>query len=151
MFSLCHRIQGRLVRQTSDVVEAVCRMAQEHKQQGHLSMVAILEKSGYSKHSAEITEAALEQYLRQHPELVDTWLLHSMDNRASPAWYFKSASGDSNQQEARQLLEDPGQVWIVGRQPGGQAREFRDGYRACAVYVKKRAERLKVLSERGGP
>ncbi len=144
MYSIWHRIQGRL-RNKSDVVAAVCRMAEERKRQGHLSMVAILEKSGYLRRPEEMTEAVLEGYLRGHPDLVDSWLLHSMDSRGS-GWYFKSASGYPQGEEARRLLQDPDHVWIVGRQPGRSAREIKDGFRACAVYVKKRAERLRALS-----
>ncbi len=150
MCSIWHRIQGRLVKKKTDIVEAVCRMAQDRKRQGHLSMVAILERSGYLRRPDEITEAVLEQYLREHPGLVDSWLLHSMDSHGS-AWYFKSTIGYPDGEETKQLLNDPDHVWIVGCQPTGQAKEFKDGFRACAVYVKKRAERLRVLSEGGSP
>ncbi len=114
MYGIWHRIQGRLVKKRADIVEAVCRMALERRRQGHLSMVAILERSGYLRCPGEITEAVLEEYLREHSDLVGSWLLHSMDSRGS-TWYFKSASGYPDGEEAKQLLDDPDHIWIVGR------------------------------------
>ena len=146
MFSLWHRIQGRLVKNRSDAVEAVCHIAEERKRQGHISLVAILEKSGYLRHRDEITEDVLERYLREHPDLVDSWLLHSMDSRGG-SWYFKAASGYPSGEEVKPLLEDPDHVWVVGREPGGRTKEFTDGFRACAFFIKRKAERLRVLSE----
>ena len=91
-------------------------------------MLELFHRSGYSGQEA-LTVGEIEHYLRDHPELIDSWLLESQDTRASAAWYFMKPREQS-------------QTWIVGFCPGTESHEFSDKYRACAVYIDKFIENL---------
>ncbi len=114
------------------VVEAVCSMTKVYKQRGNISIVALVEESGYRETSNEITEHDLECFLRTHPDLVDSWLLYSMDQRSTPSWYIQEPLENSS----------IGNEWIVGFMPRdvGSRKEiykFKDGFQACAFFIKK--------------
>ncbi len=114
------------------VVEAVCSMAKVHKERGDISIVALLEESGYRAISNEIPEQAIESFLRTHPDLVDSWHHYSMDQRCSPSWYIQEPSENSS----------IGNEWIVGFMPGNDDNrkeifKFNDGFQACAFFIKK--------------
>jgi len=114
------------------VVEAICSMAKVHKERGDISIVALLEESGYSAISNEIPEHAIESFLRTQPDLVDSWHLYSMDQRCSPSWYIQEPSQNSS----------IGNEWIVGFMPGDvdsrkEVFKFKDGFQACAFFIKK--------------
>jgi len=114
------------------IVEAVCSMAKDHKQRGNISIVTLIEESDYRTVSNEITEQAIENFLRTHPDLVDSWLLYSMDQRGTPSWYIQEPLENSS----------IGNEWIVGFMPGDvdsrkEKFKFKDGFQACAFFIKK--------------
>jgi hypothetical protein len=114
------------------VVEAVCSMAKDHNQRGDVSIVTLIEESGYSSVSTVVTEQAIENILRKQPDLIDSWLLYSENQRGTPSWYIQRPSG----------IPLIGNKWIVGFMPGNDDRrkeifKFKDGFQACAFFIKK--------------
>ncbi len=113
------------------VAEAVCSMAKDHKQKGY-SMAELIEESGYRTIFNEVTEQTIESFLRTQPDLIDSWLIYSMDQRSTPSWYIKSPV-DFPEKEI---------LWIVGFLPRNvgnskEVHEFKDGFQACAFFIKK--------------
>ncbi len=114
------------------VVEAVCSMTKVYKQRGDISIVALMEESGYRSISNEITEQAIESFLRTHSDLVDFWLLYSMDQRCTPSWYIQEPLENSS----------IGDEWVVGYMTVDvdsrkEIFKFKDGFQACAFFIKK--------------
>ena len=114
------------------VVEAVCSMTKVYKQRGNVSIFTLMEESGYRAISNDITEQAIESFLRTRPDLVDSWLLYSMDQRCTPSWYIQEPSENS-------LI---GNEWVVGYLTGDvdsrkEIFKFKDGFQACAFFIKK--------------
>ena len=106
-------------------------MPKDFRDRGNISMVGLLEESGYLESSDKITEEALEDYFKENNELIEDWLLESMDTRSSPAWYFKSPTDHTRADN-----------WTVGFYPDGDIYKFNEGYKACAFYVKRFLEKL---------
>ena len=114
------------------VVEAVCSMAKVYKERGDISIVTLIEESGYRTVSNEITEQAIESFLRTHPNLVDSWLLYSMDQRCTPSWYIQEPLENSS----------IGDEWVVSYMTGDvdsrkEIFKFKNGFQACAFFIKK--------------
>ena len=96
-------------------------------------MIGLLEESGYLEEPYKITEQVLEIYFKENNDLIDYWLLESIDTRTSPAWYFKSPTDHPETDN-----------WTVGFYPDGDVFGFNEGYVACAFYVKRFLENLVV-------
>jgi hypothetical protein len=107
---------------TNDVITAIARMPREFRRRQDVSMLALLEESGYVGRSRDFTIAALRAHFATHADDLDGWVLNSYDNRSSPAWYVAEPSS-------------PDAKWVVGHQPGGQRQYFDSAAEACAVYV----------------
>ena len=114
------------------VVEAVCSITKVYKQRGNVSIFTLMEESGYRAISNDITEQAIESFLRTHPSLVDSWHHYSMDQRCSPSWYIQEPSE----------ISSIGNEWIVGFMSVDidgrkEVFKFKDGFQACAFFIKK--------------
>jgi hypothetical protein len=110
---------------------------------GNVSMVGLIEESGYSGLADDVTELVLEEYLRHHPELVPVWLQYSDDQRCTPAFGLSGpgAAGDPpNDWRVFYWHDDPAKRWDLA---------FTDQFAACAFFIKRNAER--VISISRGP
>jgi hypothetical protein len=119
-----------------EIIESICRMALDFKEHGNISMVVLLKKSGYVAFHTEITENKLSEYLRNHTDLIDTWITESDNKRTSAGWYIKE-------------IEDrfkKSKIWTVGYYPNGKVREFSEGADACGFYVKMEVEEIRKIS-----
>ncbi len=104
-----------------EVTAALCSLAARFQDQAELSMGELLAHSGYSL-ADDISDEALEEYLKNHPELVNSWLIESRNTRENPAWYIfppKDGSG-----------------WVVTHHPDASKHNFTDKFKACAFYVR---------------
>jgi hypothetical protein len=113
----------------------------DFRTRGNISMVRLIEESGYSSLADEISEAVLEQHLRRHPELVPVWIQYSEDQRSTPAFGFgPNTIGDS----ARDW-----RVFYWDHDPAKRSdRTFPDQFTACASFIKCNAEGLASFSPR---
>lgn len=92
-------------------------------------MPMLFQESGCASTLDAISAEMLAAHLRKHPELIDGWLLDSMDRRTGSGPY----------------LEEPrreGAPWIVGQYPEGTRTEYPDGASACAAFVMQRLSEL---------
>jgi hypothetical protein len=121
-------------------VYAVCRMPIEFHRR-NISMVGLIDETGYVSLAGEITQAVLEEHLRQHPELVAVWVQYSEDQRCSPAYGLGG----------RDTVGDPTKDWHVSYwDPHDPTkcwdRIFPDQFAACAIFIKCEAGSLADLS-----
>jgi hypothetical protein len=129
-------------RQIAGCVHAVCQMPIAFRARGNLSMVDLIEESGYSALADDITELVLEKHLRQYPELVPVWVQYSEDQRCSPAFGISGPSTDGDSARDWRVFywdHDPAKRWD---------HTFPDQFTACAFFIKRNAERLESLSRR---
>jgi hypothetical protein len=110
--------------QSDALLSRVCCLPQEFRRRGDISMVGLLGESGYLRSPRTITEERLAEYFRSNPDAIHAWLLESMDQRCSPAWYLQS---------------DAAGTWTVGYLNRGGQREaevsYEDAAQACAAFV----------------
>ena len=111
-----------------ELLSRVCQLPEEFRRRGDMSMVDLIRECGYLRSSNTITEQRLEGYFQANPDAIEGWLLESMDQRCSPAWYFQQPSETTGQ-------------WIVGYlnrngQTDGEV-SYNDAARASAFFVKR--------------
>ena|SRR6058998_3221846 len=102
-------------------------------------MVALFQQSGYGADGSSISEEALESYLREHPDLVRTWVEYSEDQRCSPAWYLVAPGAGLDGQTGWRV----GYYAIHHRLP---ERVFPDEFAACAFFIMREVEVLSKLA-----
>lgn len=78
-----------------DVVAKICALPLEFKARGTVSVVQLIDESGYRSTRAALTVEAVWAYLGGRPDLIDAWLAYSEDKRTSSGWYITQRSGDS--------------------------------------------------------
>lgn len=122
------------------VLEALCRMPVEFRRRRDIGLVYLLEESGYPEEQERILESDIEAYLRAHPELVDSWVGESDDQRTSPAWCLIPPSTSSNK---RGIWA----IWYVAPPNPPIERTYSDPFVATAAYIKRYADW--ILENRG--
>src|SRR5665213_3812905 len=114
---------------TRSLAEMVCRIASYFLRLGNVSVLDLLRSSGYLQDPAALLECHLEDVLQSYPDLIDEWLKHSEDKRASSGWCLLRPIRSQNAE------------WIVGYYPKGrEQRCFSDRFKACAFFIKQEVE-----------
>lgn len=114
---------------TPETLLKVCSMPNAFTTSLNKSMVQLLKESGYLGHENEVTKDEIMEFLKTHPDFIESWKEYSEDKRCSSGWYL--------------LHEDS--IWTVGYfGVGGKAKEQRytSGFEACAVFILKELEQL---------
>jgi hypothetical protein len=70
------------------VVKSICAMPVDFHRRGDVSVVRLLEESGYEASRDAIGVAEIRQHLEAHPRLISSWAGYSDDQRCSSGWYF---------------------------------------------------------------
>jgi hypothetical protein len=109
------------------MIAALCSLAARFQDQAESSMGELLARSGYSL-SDEISDESIEEYLKSHPELVNSWLIESRNTRENPAWYIFPPKDGSD--------------WVVTHYPDASKHTFTDKFKACAFYVRVYVKQL---------
>jgi hypothetical protein len=119
---------------SKDIIAAIGRMPREFRRREDVSMIALLKESGYLDCPDEVTIPALQAHFGTNSEDLEGWVLNSLDNRGSPAWYIAEPNGSSAK-------------WLVGHYPGEHREYFDSGAEACAVYVRRWLEATARFTE----
>ncbi len=115
----------------SPSIEAICRMPEDFRRRGDVSMIKLLEESGYLNAAAQMTEDTLRRYVAAHPDTIDSWAGFSEDERASEGWYL-----------LRPQYPEARGSWVVGFHPSGPRKSYSSGAEACAAYIKRYVDDL---------
>jgi hypothetical protein len=103
-----------------EVVAKICELPVEFKARGTVSIIQLVDESGYRSARAALTADVVSAYLRQHPHLIDAWLAYSEDKRTSSGWYVTQRSGDS---------------FEIGYYPNGERISASGRVAACAEFI----------------
>lgn len=121
-------------------VEAVGRIASDFYRLHHQSMLDLLKASGYLQEHDAISEQELQDFFQANPDLIQPWFILS-ENQMTESGYYLLPPG---------IPPNRGIDWVGSYHPNGKKQHFSDGPKACAKFVKVKAEDLRYLIE-GGP
>jgi hypothetical protein len=109
-----------------DVVAKVCSIPSDFHTRGDVSVVFLLEESGYDTVRDAVTVPIIEQHLQAHPHLIDVWSCYSCDQRSSSGWFFDDGRCTTGHYSSS----------------AGRSREqvFAERSQACAEFIKLELE-----------
>jgi hypothetical protein len=109
-------------RTVQEVVTSICAIPDDFHRRGDVSVVRLLEESGYATFRDAVVIAEIRQHLEAHPDLISSWAGYSEDKRCSSGWYF-----DDSRYSTGHFSSD-----------AGRSRELVFGERsqACAEFIK---------------
>ncbi len=102
-----------------DVVADICELPLRLRIR-NISVIALVEESGYRDDPNALTVDAISSYLAEHPELVDSWFGYSEDKRTSSGWYVKQLAADA---------------FEIGYYPKGEPLSISGRIPACAEFI----------------
>ena len=109
----------------STAAASICALASLYRQPGNaLSFNALRQGTWRESGGCSVTEEALVDVFVNRPELIDSWLAYSEDQRSGEAWYF-----------VHEPKTERGLDWVVGNLSMGAALRFGDRAVACAAFV----------------
>lgn len=94
----------------------------------NVSLIFLVNESGYSQHYSDISETDIYEALKQEPEIAKQWLSYSEDKRTSLGWYLQQAGRGYY---VGSLTEKSGSVL------------YPNLLEACAAYIKKEIEGIR--------
>lgn len=136
-------------------VAAICRIAADSKAQGRSALELFREAESYG--IDQVSDREIEAYLRGQPELVESWVENSADQRTSGAWWIVEPIDPTrlklyreNDLSRRVYLQFHAEgKWTVGKGvPETDRSTFDDKFNACAFYIRRRIEELAEWSAR---
>lgn len=109
-----------------DVVGKVCSIPSDQNKRGDVSVVYLLEESGYDSVREAVTVPLIQRHLQAHPHLMDVWADYSADQRCSGGWFFDHRHSTTGYYTSR----------------AGQSHEqvFSNRSQACAEFIKHELE-----------
>lgn len=118
-----------------DVVEKACSIPTDHHRRGDVSVVYLLEESGYDAVRDAITVPIIQQHLQAQPHLIEVWAGYSEDKRCSSGWFFDDSHSRTGYYSSS-----------AGR---SQEQVFSERSLACAEFIKLELESLRENSSFG--
>ena len=112
-----------------DVVVKVCSIPADFHRRGDVSVVYLLEESGYDTVRDAITVPILRQHLQAQPSLIDDWAGYSEGKRCSSGWYF-----DDDRHSTGHFSSKAGR---------SHQQVFPDRTEACAEFIKHELESIR--------
>lgn len=115
----------------AEVVLKLIHIPREFHRRGNVSMLHLVEESGYCEVHDQVSTEEIGKALAVEPECVGEWLQESEDQRTSEGWYF--------------MQDDKGR-YIVGYYDNVNKLKFytptkySDPLEACSNFIKKKAE-----------
>jgi hypothetical protein len=103
-----------------DVVARICELPIQFKGRGTVSVIQLVDESGYRAAAGSLTVDAVLTYLREHPHLIEAWLGYSEDKRTSSGWYVTERSSDN---------------FEIGYHPRGERISIAGRAPACAEFI----------------
>ena len=115
-------------RTIQQVVMSVCSIPADFQRRGNVSVIRLLEDSGYRAFRDAIGVAEIQQHLQTHPDLIDDWSGYSSDKRCSSGWLF-----DDNRSSIRHYSSGKGR---------SREQTFGERSRACAEFIKRELDSI---------
>ena len=118
-----------------EVVEKVCSIPSDFHTRGDVSVVYLLEESGYDTVRDAVTVPIIQQHLQAHPHLIDVWGDYSGDKRCSSGWFFDDSRHTTGHYSSS-----------AGR---SQEQVFSERSQGCAEFIKLELESWRENSSFG--
>lgn len=99
---------------------------------GNASIYSLLQESGYFAVHEEVTQGALHDALREHPELARDWIDFSEAKRTSSGWFLRRGA----------------EGYQVGHYSDHEPVEYSDELTACAAFIKREIEDIRTDGRR---
>ena len=93
------------------------------------SIYSLLLESGYFAVHDQVTEGAIHDALRGHPEVVGDWMNFSEAKRANSGWFLRRGGANGYQ---------------VGHYPDHEPVDYSDELGACAAFIKREIEDIRT-------
>jgi hypothetical protein len=103
-----------------DVIARICDLPVQFKTRENVSVLQLLEDSGYREAPSKLTAESVSKYLYGHPDLTEAWFAYSEDKRTSSGWYLVQRSGDA---------------FEIGYIPKGERISIEGRVPACAEFI----------------
>lgn len=103
---------------TNDELAAIVAIANSESLR-ELSLVQLLEQTGYRALRQQLSIALVQRYLKEHPEHLEVWEQYSEDKRTDGGSYLCRL----------------GPLWEVGELTTGRRKFFLSRSRACATFI----------------
>jgi hypothetical protein len=100
---------------------------------GDVSVYVLLQESGYFAVHEDVTEGAIHDALRRHPEVANDWMDFSEAKRASSGWFLRRGGAKGFQ---------------VGYYPDHELVDYSDELAACAAFIKREIEDIRTDGRR---
>ena len=117
---------------TRNIAKLIIRIPVEFMRQSK-SMHWLLKETTYFENYRAIGVDVIVEVLKEEPNYIENWLQYSDDQRCIPAFYFKQNGIDD---------------YIVDRYPSipdYPKIHTSDKFEACAVFIKRYCEQIRVL------
>jgi hypothetical protein len=103
-----------------DLIARICALPVQFKARGDVSVLQLVEESGYRNAPSELVAELVVRHLSEHPELIEAWFGYSEDKRTSSGWYLVQRSGDT---------------FEIGYFPKGEQMLIKGRAQACAEFI----------------
>ena len=105
---------------SDDTIAMICRMPRDFCTRD-VSMIQLLQESGYTECTGQITEDLIREYVDAHRENIAAWQRYSDDQRCGPSWFFRNKGIGHVAKSGKVELE----------------QEYPTEAEACAAYIKR--------------
>ncbi len=119
--------------QTDDIIKKIIFLPRAFNSLMNKSVFELLKESGYFELHTSISENTIRKHLEKHPECVNEWMSYSEDKRSSSGYYLQN----NEKKYIVGYLDDKTKKQIK--------KEFSNGIKACAVFIKKEVESIRLL------
>ena len=120
----------------SDVISNICSIARDMKMYRNKSMIQLFKESGYLEYTSSIITEEIKQYLADHPDYINDWIIYSSDKRTSEGWYFLQEGSDWIVGYLQETLNDYVRI---------REEKFNSSFEACAIFIIKEINNLNLI------
>ncbi len=118
------------------IVVKICTLPEQLKTEKNKSFLQILQEQGFGRSEEVASIEDIENYLRNNTNLIESWLLYSMDKRTNKGWYF---------------TKEDKKTYIVGYLSRNDNKKKESKYsnaiQACAIFIHNELDKiLKTIS-----
>lgn len=77
----------------NDTVAKICGLPKHFQEVKNKSFIELLDETGFENSKEPISVEDITNYLKDNTDLIESWLLYSMNKRTEEGWYFYKENG----------------------------------------------------------
>lgn len=117
------KIEEGDIMKNKGIIAEICNLSEQLELQKNKSLTQLLKEFNISRDHPTITSEEIKEYLKGNTDLIESWLLYSMNKRTSEGWYF---------------IKNNTTTYMVGyllKDSSNKELEYSDPAQACAVFI----------------